>query len=216
MLSFGDFKKNEITKLIGNKDPLGLNSDINMSTNNSDTAVESYNTIKTNMNDEAVLPNTESNSKTKMAHDKILHYLRAGNFNNSTDTNKDENNTPTLQVNSRSRSLRSVSSGNLARNMSFKSFESIQQSQKRSCTNSQEGHSWESLDDVNRGSSKDPNFTSNSTELMKQFNKKKTNEIIKTMASLHFSTIDLRNKLSQGCINNNLPIIAQVTPGNVS
>ena len=36
------------------------------------------------------------------------------------------------------------------------------------------------------------------------------------MASLHFSTIDLRNKLSQGCINNNFPIIAQVTPGNVS
>ena len=34
------------------------------------------------------------------------------------------------------------------------------------------------------------------------------------MASLHFSTIDLRNKLSQGHINNNLPIINQVTLGN--
>ena len=39
-------------------------------------------------------------------------------------------------------------------------------------------------------------------------------EIIKTMASLHFSTIDLRNKISQGCINNNIPIITQVTSGN--
>ena len=36
------------------------------------------------------------------------------------------------------------------------------------------------------------------------------------MASLHFSTIDLSNKLSQGHINNNLPIITQVTLGNVS
>ena len=50
---------------------------------------------------------------------------------------------------------------------------------------------------------------------MEQFNKK-TNEIIKTMARLHLSTIDLRNKLSQGCINNNLPIITQVALGNVS
>ena len=48
MLSFGDFKKNEITKLIGNKDPLGLNSDINMSRNNSAADIESYSTIKTN------------------------------------------------------------------------------------------------------------------------------------------------------------------------
>ena len=36
------------------------------------------------------------------------------------------------------------------------------------------------------------------------------------MAGLHFSTIDLRNKLSKGCINNNCPIIAQVAVGNVS
>ena len=34
------------------------------------------------------------------------------------------------------------------------------------------------------------------------------------MASLHFSTIDLRNKISQGCTNNNIPIITHVTPGN--
>ena len=31
------------------------------------------------------------------------------------------------------------------------------------------------------------------------------------MASLHFSTNDLRNKISQGHTNNNIPIITQVT-----
>ena len=36
------------------------------------------------------------------------------------------------------------------------------------------------------------------------------------MAGLHFSTIDLRNKLPQGCNNNNFPIITLVTSGNVS
>ena len=56
MLSFGDFRKNEITELIWNKDPLGLNSDIN----NSD--IESYTTIKTNtktQSEEAILPEKE-------------------------------------------------------------------------------------------------------------------------------------------------------------
>ena len=69
------------------------------------------------------------------------------------------------------------------------------------------------IDDGNPGSSKDPNFTSNSDEIIEQFNSK-TKEIIKTMASLHFSTIDLRNKISQGCTNNNIPIFTQVTLGN--
>ena len=146
-----------IAKLIGNKDPLGLDFDINMSTNNLDTAIESYTTIKTNK-DETILPNTEM--KTKMEHDAIPHYLRAGNCNNRAVTNKDENNTPTLQVNSRCRPLRSVSSGNLVKKMSFKSFESIQQSCKISQTNSCESASSENFDDGNPGSSKDPNFTS--------------------------------------------------------
>ena len=53
------------------------------------------------------------------------------------------------------------------------------------------------IDDGNLGSSKDPNLTSNSNEIIE-----------------HFSTIDLRNKLSQGCTNNNIPIITQVTLGN--
>ena len=128
--------------------------------------IESYTTIKTNMDDEAILP------KTNMVHDAIPHFLRAGNFNNSADTKytKEENNSPTLQVNSRS--LRSVSSGNLART-SFKSFKSIQQSWKRSRTNSRD--SCKSLDDGNPVSYKDPNITSNCTELMEQFNRK-TNE----------------------------------------
>ena len=68
----------------------------------------------------------------------------------------------------------------------------------------------------NPGSSKDPNFSSkpsNSEAIIQQFNDK-TKEIIKTMASLHFSTIDLRNKLSQGCTNNANPIITQVTTRN--
>ena len=73
-----------------------------------------------------------------MEYDAISHYLKVVNFNTNTDTNEyktkeDENISPTLQVNP-IRSLRSVSSGNLARNMSFKSFKSIQQSHKRSCT----------------------------------------------------------------------------------
>ena len=65
MLSFGDFKKNEITKLIRNKDLLGLNTDLNMSMNNSDTAInnsdiaiENYTPIKINMDDEVILPKT--------------------------------------------------------------------------------------------------------------------------------------------------------------
>ena len=39
MLSFGDFKKNEIANLIGNKDPLGLYPDIDKSNNSSETTV---------------------------------------------------------------------------------------------------------------------------------------------------------------------------------
>ena len=54
---------------------------------------------------------------------------------------------------------------------------------------------------------------SKSNELIDEFNKK-TIEIIKTMQGLHFSTIDLRNKLSKDHINNNHPIITQVTAGN--
>ena len=79
VLSFGDFKKNEITELISNKDPLGLNSDI-----------ESYSTIKyhTTKSKEAILPEDDKqDDKTDMEYSAILHYLKAVNFNNRTDTN---------------------------------------------------------------------------------------------------------------------------------
>ena len=210
MFSFGDFKNNEIADLIGNKDPLGLDPDIEKGNYSSNITTNQLNNMKTKeipSKDEAIMPE-ESN----MAHDAIPHYLKAGNCNNSANTNKEDEGTPTLQVNSKSRHIRSKSRGNLAKKMSFKSFEDIQQSWKRSCTNSWETSENE-IDDGNPGSSKDPNFSSkpsNSEEIIQQFNKK-TTEIIKTMASLHFSTIDLRNKLSQGCTNNVNPIITQVT-----
>ena len=73
-----------ITEIIRNKDPLGLNSDINMNRSNSD--IESYTTVKTNaetLSKEAVSPD-----KTDMQYDAIPHYLKAGNFNNSADTKK--------------------------------------------------------------------------------------------------------------------------------
>ena len=73
-----------------------------------------------------------------MKYDAILHYLKlVANFNNNADTNK-ENTSPTLKVNNSvnnpiiNRPLHSVSSGNLAQNVSFKSFKNIQHSWKRS------------------------------------------------------------------------------------
>ena len=97
--------------------------------------------------------------------------------------------------------------GNLARKGSFKSFENIQQSRKRSRTYSR---------DEIPGKSSDPNLnlntliSSNSNELIEEFNSK-IKEITKAMHELHFSTIDLRYKFSKGRVNNNCPIIAQVT-----
>ena len=57
------------------------------------------------------------------------------------------------------------------------------------------------------------NLASNSNELLDQFNTK-TKEIIKGLHELHFSTIDLRNKLNSGRVNNGHPIITQVTERN--
>ena len=134
MLSFGDFRKNEITNLIVSKDTLGLYPDIYKSNNSSETTIENINTnksMKIKSKDEAM-----QLEKTNMAHDAIPHYIRAGNCNNSANTNKDEEGTPTLQVYSKSRPIMSISSHNLAKKMSFKSFDSIQHSCKRSRTNS--------------------------------------------------------------------------------
>ena len=213
MISFGNFRKNEITDLIRNKDPLGLYPDIekgNQSSNITNNQPDNSINKEIPSKDEAIMPE-ESN----MVHNAIPHYLKAGNCNNSANTNKEEG-TPTLQVNSKSRPIRSISSGNLAKKMSFKSFKDIQQSWKRSHTNSCKTSEENEINGGNPGSSKDPNFSSkpsNSEEIIQQFNDK-TKEIIKTMASLHFSTIDLRNKLSQGCTNNVTPIITQVTMRN--
>ena len=208
MFSFGDFNHKEIADLIGNKDPLGLESHPQESNLSSVTTNNHQKNCKNNAissQDEVMRPD-ESN----MAHDAIPHYLKSGNCNNSANTSKEEETTPTLQVNPKSRPIRSISSGNLAKKMSFKSFEDIQQSQKRSCTNS-----CETLenDGGNPGPSTDPHFSSNPSDseaIIQQFNDK-TKEITKTMANLHFSTIDLRNKISQGCITNINPIITQVT-----
>ena len=130
MLSFSNFKKNEIANLIRNKDPLGLYPDIDQSNHGSDTLINQINNSKTkeiSSKDKAMLP-----EETNMVHDAIPHYLRAGNCNNSANTNKDEEGTPTSQVNPKSRPIRSISSSNLSKKTSFKSFKNIQQSQKRS------------------------------------------------------------------------------------
>ena len=211
MFSFGDFNHKEIADLIGNKDPLGLNSDTksNVSSNTANNQQDNCINNAIPSQDEAVMPD-----KSNMSHNTIPHYLKAGNCKNSANTSKEEEVTPTLQVNSKSRPIRSISSGNLAKKMSFKSFEDIQQSRKRSRTNSRKTS--KEIDDGNPGSSKDANFSSepsDSEAIIQQFNDK-TKEIIKTMANLHFSTIDLRNKLSQGRINNVNPIITQVTSRN--
>ena len=85
--------------------------------------------MKIKSKDKAMLP-----ENTNMVHDAIPHFIRVGNCPNSTNTCKDEEGTPTLQVNSKSRPIWSISSGNLAKKMSFKSFQSIQ----NSCANSHE------------------------------------------------------------------------------
>ena len=110
--------------------------------------------------------------QTNMEYNAFLHYLKsAANFNNSADTKdtKDENTSPTLQVNNPiiNRPLHSVSSGNLARRTtSFKNFKNIQQSCKRSCTNSHESEI--------PGTSSEINLTivSKSSELIDEFDKK--------------------------------------------
>ena len=63
-VSFGDFKPNDISQLLENKNPLCLNSDI-----------ESYSTVNNSNTDNA-------EEKSKMEYDAIPHYLKlASNFN---------------------------------------------------------------------------------------------------------------------------------------
>ena len=198
-ITFGDFN-NAILELIQNKDPLGLNSDI-----------DSY---KTALSEAPLEMPSDTEMKMEEYHyDAIPHYLKsAANVNNTTHT--DTKTSPTLQVNApniNKRPIHSVSSDNLARSTtSFKSFKIIQQSCKRSHTNS-------CTDDVVEilGSSLEiieNNLTvySKSNELIDEFNTK-TKVITKTMQGLHLSTIDVRNKLSRGDITNICPIITQET-----
>ena len=70
--------------------------------------------------------------------------LKASNINNGADSNKkkEKDTSPTLQVKDPINThLHSLSNGNLAQKVSFKSFENIQQSHKRSYMNSHEDRS---------------------------------------------------------------------------
>ena len=214
LVTFGNFKPNEISQLINSKDPLGLNMD-----NESYFTSEGSN-YQATTSEATIEPKTSS-----MEYDAIPHYLKMTssmapnnnqenmdinpniqvNINNNDDSKREESkedSTPSLQVNTQS------STGNLSRKVSFKSLENVTQSCKRSHTNSH---------DEIAGTSSDPILnnnvanSSNSDEIIDQFNNK-TTEIIKAMGELHFSTIDLRNKLTKRA-NNICPIITQV-PGH--
>ena len=94
MFFFGNFKNNEIADLIGNKDPLGLDTDIEKGIYISNITTNQLNNIKTKEipSKDKVIMLEESN----MVHDAIPHYLKAGNCNNSANTNKEDEGTPYL------------------------------------------------------------------------------------------------------------------------
>ena len=209
-ISFGNFKKNEISELIPNKDPLGLNSDI-----------ESYKAITAKSEASSKIPSdteSDTDSETKIEYDAIPHYFKlVPNFNNNTDSNTEntQNTSPTLQLNKKiiNRPIQSVSSGNLDRsNTSFKSFKYIEQSCNRSCTNCHTDNMDKILDTSSESLQNNLTIQSKSNELIDEFNIK-TRGITKAMQDLHLNTIDLRNKLSRGQITNKCPIITQVTVG---
>ena len=119
------------------------------------------------------------------------------NLNNNADSNKEKekDTSPTLQVkDSINTHLHSLRSGNLAQKVSFKSKDDIPGTSSHQNLNSLFSRS-------------------NSNEPIEDFNTK-TKEITKAMLELHFSTVDLRNKLSKGRLNNNCPIITQVIERN--
>ena len=96
---------------------------------------------------------------------------------------------------------------------SFRSFENIQQSCKRSHKNSCKVQMDEILGTSSEILQSNLTIQSNSNALMEDFNSK-TREITSAMQSLYFSMINLRNKLSKGCFTMNCPIINQVMTGN--
>ena len=97
LVSFGDFKPNELSQLMENKDPLDLNSDTESYSTNNNSDIESYSTINAQINAE----------KSILEYDAIPHYLKmvsalkASNINNNADSNKkkEKDTSPTLQVN---------------------------------------------------------------------------------------------------------------------
>ena len=131
LVTFGDFRPNELYQLINNKDPLGLNQDI-----------ESYFTIESsNSNSKATTSEASEPKTSSMEYDAIPHYLKMTssmaslsnqenehinpNIQQNTNNNADskateeskEDSLPISQVNTHS------STGNLSRKVSFKSFE---------------------------------------------------------------------------------------------
>ena len=52
LVSFGDFKPNELSQLMENKDPLDLNSDTESYSTNNNSDIESYSTINAQINAE--------------------------------------------------------------------------------------------------------------------------------------------------------------------
>ena len=65
-VTFGDFKPNELYQLINNKDPLGLNQDI-----------ESYFTMEgSNSNSKATTSEASEPKTSNMEYDAIPHYLK--------------------------------------------------------------------------------------------------------------------------------------------
>ena len=123
-VTFGDFKPNEFSQLINNKDPLGLNEEI-----------ESYYTSE-GSNLKATTSEASEPKASSMEYDAIPHYLKMTssmvsssnqenvhinpniqqNTNNNADSKAEENkedSLPTSQVNTHS------STGNLSRKVSF-------------------------------------------------------------------------------------------------
>ena len=208
-VSFGDFQPNELYNLIENKDPLGLNNDTE---GQKTQQIEQYDAIphyiKMASTIQATNINNNANSNPGSEDKEILTQVSSlGPSQVNPSTSNNITNTKNTGNNPYNTQLASQSSDNLSQKVSFKSFENLQ-SHKRSCTNSH--------DETSDVSGPESNNLSNSNELLDQFNTR-TKEIIEGLHELHFSTIDLRNKLNSGRdnrVNNGHPIITQVTGRN--
>ena len=207
-VSFGDFQPNELYNLIENKDPLGLNNDTEgQKTQQIEEfdAIPHYIKMASTLNVTNINNNAESNLGSEDKDREILTQASSQGPSQVNYPSTSKNICHTGKNNPYNMQLALHSSNNLSRKVSFKSFKNLQQSHKRSCTNSHNETS-----DV---SDPESNNLTNSNELLDQFNTK-TKEITKGLHELHFSTIDLRNKINSGRVNNGCPIITQVTGRN--